>query len=193
MALMAPSLRWQPAVVALALAAPPVGLAVAVWPDSPGGGAAGTSTDPVPIGTSDQADGSINFQGVAVFEITADDDVTVRVDVLGGGSDPTLTIVDDDGDQLGFNDDTDGLDPQVVVDLAAGDVVRAEVRSFSGDPMAFTIRTATDDAAGGSTGDEVGTSSSGSGSAGGGSTAVPVPSPAGVPGTIAPTTVAAEG
>ena len=57
-----------------------------------------------------EADGTVDGGGIASFEITATDDGPVRIDVLGGGRDPTLTVLDDDGEQLAFNDDTDGLD-----------------------------------------------------------------------------------
>ena len=133
---MAPSLRWQPFAVAAGLLAPPVGLAAWVWPAS---ASAGSDTDTA-LAVGDETDGTVAPGGVATFEITADADGTVRIDVVGRGNDPTLTVVDEDGDQLGFNDDTDGLDSSLEVDLDAGQVVDAEVRSFGGEPMAFTIR-----------------------------------------------------
>ena len=133
---MAPRLRWQPFAVAAGLLAPPVVLAVAVWPAS---ASDGSDTD-TELAVGDETDGTVGPGGVASFEITAADDGSVRIDVLGRGNDPTLTVVDEDGSELAFNDDTDGLDSSVELDLDEGQVVTAQVRSFSGEPIAFTIR-----------------------------------------------------
>lgn len=133
---MARGLRWQPFVVAAGLLAPPVVLAVAVWPASAAGGGA----DDTELAVGDEATGTVGPGGVTSFEITATEAGRVRIDVLGGGSDPTLTLLDDDGNQLDYNDDADGLDPSLQVDLDDGEVIHAEVRSFGGDAMAFTIR-----------------------------------------------------
>lgn len=135
---MARGLRWQPFVVAAGLLAPPLGLAVAVWPASASGGDGGDADTELAVG--DDADGTVGPGGVTDYEITVDEDGAVRIDVLGRGGDPTLTVRDDDGRELGFNDDTDGLDSSVEVDVDAGQVLHAEVRSFSGEAMAFTIR-----------------------------------------------------
>lgn len=131
--------RWQPFVVAAGLLAPPLGLAVAVWPASASGGDGGGGGD-TELAVGDEADGTVGPGGMTDYEITADEDGLVRIDVLGRGGDPTLTVRDEDGTELGFNDDADGLDSSVEVDLDAGQVVHAEVRSFSGEAMAFTIR-----------------------------------------------------
>jgi hypothetical protein len=130
--------RWQPFVVAAGLLAPPLGLAVAVWPASASGGDGGDADTELAVG--DDADGTVGPGGVTVYELTVAEDGAVRIDVLGRGGDPTLTVRDDDGRELGFNDDTDGLDSSVEVDVDAGQVLHAEVRSFSGEAMAFTIR-----------------------------------------------------
>lgn len=131
--------------VAAGLLAPPLVLAVAVWPASAGdaGGGGGGSGETSELAVGEEADGSLGAGGVTSYEITAEEPGPVRIDVIGRSGDPTLTVVDDDGSQLGFNDDTDGLDSSLELDLEAGQVVRAEVRSFSGEPLAFTIRVAT--------------------------------------------------
>jgi hypothetical protein len=129
--------RWQPFVVAAGLLAPPVVLAVAVRPAAARDGEDGGDDTSLAVG--EEAGGTVG-SGVASFEITATEDGSVRIDVLGRGNDPTLTVVDEEGDELAFNDDTDGLDPSIALDLDAGEVVHAQVRSFSGVPIAFTIQ-----------------------------------------------------
>lgn len=131
-------LRWQPFVVAAGLLAPPVALAVAVWPASASDGS-GEETD-ASLAVGEETDGTVAGDGVVSFEVTATDDGPVRIDVLGRGSDPTLRIVDEGGSELAFNDDSNGLDPSIEVDLEDGQVVHAEVRSFNGDVVNFTIR-----------------------------------------------------
>lgn len=132
-------LRWQPVAAIAGLAAPPVVLAALVWPAGAEGGAGGG--DPIELEIGEAADGQVLGNGVTTYELTAEVDGPVRIDVLGRGQDPTLTVVDaESGDELGFNDDTDGTDSRLVLDLEEGQVILAEVRSFDGSSIAFTIR-----------------------------------------------------
>jgi hypothetical protein len=55
-----------------------------------------------------------------------------------GLPDGTLTIRGEDGQELAFNDDTNGLDPELTYELG-DDEVTVEVRDLGGNPGAFTL------------------------------------------------------
>jgi hypothetical protein len=140
--------RWQPIAVAAALAAPPVALAILVWPTdaSAGGGGGSDGEIEASLAPGDSADGTVSGTLSADFEIVGDGSGPLVVRVAGGGLDSTLTLVDpESGDQLDYNDDTDGLDPALPVELDDGETVVAEVRSLGGEPGSFTISVDLDD------------------------------------------------
>lgn len=154
--------RWQPIAVLAALATPPVALAILVWPShaAAGGGGGGGSDDEIQatLGPGESADGTVSGTFSSDYEILAEGSGVLRISVVGNGLDSTLTLVDpDSGNDLDFNDDTNGLDPQLLVELEDGESVIAEVRSLNGEPGAFVISVDVDD----------GESSGGSGGGGG--------------------------
>lgn len=126
--------RWQPFAVGAALLAPPVLLAAVVWPDDGigigGGGDGGVEAE---LGAGDSDTATTNGFTSTDFLILGPGQLRVSVD--GPDFDPTLTILDvDSGQQLGYNDDFDNLNPSLVVDLGDGESVRAQVRSLGGPP-----------------------------------------------------------
>jgi hypothetical protein len=85
------------------------------------------------IGPDSEVEVDVPAQGAVVFVVVGiGGPVTMRAE--GNGFDSTLTVVDADGDQLAYNDDTDGLDPQVQFDLEVDEELTVEVRSFGGVP-----------------------------------------------------------
>ena len=173
--------RWQPLAVAAGFAAPPLLLAVLVWPDpAPAGGASGSDVEAeLEVGDTDR--GATN--GVSSVDYLISGEGIIRIDVDGPTFDPTLTLVDtESGEQLDYNDDTNGLNPSLTVDLDEGEEVRAQVRSLGGPPGgAFTIRVVEGDA-----GDAVGGAGVGgdSGIDGGGSRILTTIPPDAVPTTV---------
>lgn len=133
-------MRWQPVAVAAALAAPPVALLAAVWPSSAEPANGGTTGDPeAELEAGETDEGATN--GVSSTDYLVTGGGRLRIDVDGPGFDPTLTLVDpDSGQQLDFNDDADGLNPSLEIDLGDGGSVLAQVRSLGGPPGGtFTI------------------------------------------------------
>jgi len=134
-------MRWQPFAIAAGLAAPPVALAIAVWPSTSAAertdGATGEPEAELALGDSDR--GTTNGVGSTDYLIVGPG--FLRVDVDGPGFDPTLTFVDpESGEQVDYNDDTNGLNPALAVELEDGESVLAQVRSLGGPPGgAFTI------------------------------------------------------
>jgi hypothetical protein len=134
--------RWQPFAVAALLAAPPVALLGAVWPSSaePAGGGGAAAGDPEEeLTAGEDAEGATNGISSTDFLITGEGEL--RIDITGPVFDPTLTLIDPDtGDQLDFNDDSNGLDPSLTVNLGDGGSVLAQVRALGGPPGGpFTI------------------------------------------------------
>jgi hypothetical protein len=133
--------RWvRRALVALLLAAPIVVVVVVAWPDEQPSAAGadrvraeGTGPDGALV-AGDTIDDEIGFNEVAEYRLVGDG--TVQIDVTGL-SDGTLTIRGDDGSELAFNDDTNGLDPQLVFELEED--VTVEVRDLGGTPGRFTL------------------------------------------------------
>lgn len=72
------------------------------------------------------------------FEGRAGDVITVAATALEGG-DPTLTLLDARDEQLAYNDDFNGLNPQLTFQLAADGVYRVIV-GWLGAPGAYTLR-----------------------------------------------------
>jgi hypothetical protein len=141
--------RWQPFAVLAALAAPPVALAVLVWPsNASASGGPGTDDVQATLHVGDAVDGDVSGTLTSDYEIVGDGSGPVRVSVVGVDQfDTTLTLVDpDSGDQIDFiDDDGDSLDPALSVDLDDGESAIAEVRSLGGEPGSFTISVASDD------------------------------------------------
>ena len=134
-------MRWQPFAIAAGLAAPPVALAIAVWPSTSAAeradGATGEPEAELALGDSDR--GTTNGIGSTDYLIVGPG--LLRVDVDGPGFDPTLTFVDaESGEQIDYNDDTNDLNPALAIELDDGESVLAQVRSLGGPPGgAFTI------------------------------------------------------
>jgi hypothetical protein len=135
--------RWQPFAVTAALLAPPVLLAAAVWPDGGIGGGGGIEAE---LGEGDSETSTTD--GLSSTDFLVVGPGQLRIDVAGGDFDTTLTLVDaDSGEHIAFNDDVEGWDPSLVVELDEGASVRAQVRSFDGSPGRFVISvSAADDA-----------------------------------------------
>jgi hypothetical protein len=133
--------RWlRRGLVVLLLAAPIVVVVVVAWPDqrsseagADGVRAEGSGPDGALV-AGDTIDDEIGFNEVAEYRLVGDG--TVQIDVVGL-SDGTLTIRDDDGTELAFNDDTNGLDPQLVFEL--DEDVTVEVRDLGGTPGRYTL------------------------------------------------------
>jgi hypothetical protein len=151
--------RWQPFAVAAALAAPPVALAILVWPvdASADGGGSDDGEVEATLGPGESADGTVSGTVSSDYEIVGDGSGPLVLRVVGDGFDSTLTLVDPESDdQLDFDDDTDGADPALSLDLDEGESVIAEVRSFSGEPGSFTILVELDDGSGADDGESEG-------------------------------------
>jgi hypothetical protein len=157
--------RWQPFAVAVGLAAPPVLLAIAVWP-SASAERAGFDDPEAELTAGDAERGSTNGLSSTDYLITGQG--VLRIDVDGPTFDPTLTLVDPEtGDQLDYNDDSNGLNPSLTVELDEGESVRAQVRSLGGPPGGAFRISVTDAGDGGGVVDD------GGGEAGGPATTVP--------------------
>ncbi len=162
------------ALVVLLLAAPIGGVALFAWPSSSEGRAEVREEGSGPEGAliaGDSVGGDVNFGEVASYRVVGDGG-NLRFNVTGApGFDATLTAVDDEGDQLAYNDDTNGLDPQVVVELGEGEEMTIEVRELGGNAGGFTLEvTGTDQDASEDDGSQAGGGVDGRG--------VPVPLPA---------------
>jgi hypothetical protein len=132
--------RWQPFAVAAGLAVPPVVLALAVWPSAASDGrGAGFDDAEAELTAGDDERGTTN--GLSSTDYLISGAGVLQIDVDGPTFDPTLTLVDPEtGAQLDYNDDTNGLNPSLTVELEDGETVRAQVRSLGGPPGgAFTI------------------------------------------------------
>lgn len=137
-------MRWQPFAVGAGFAAPPLVLALLVWPSSASAGAdgdgGGDGDVAAELAPGDAADGTVAGAESVDYLVTGDGDGPVVIVVFGAGFDSTLTLVDaDSGERLDFNDDTIDLDPQLVVELDDGESVVAQVRSLGGEPGSYTI------------------------------------------------------
>jgi hypothetical protein len=132
--------RWQSVAVAAGLAAPPLLLAAAVWPDPGGEGTGSSAGVEGELGPGD--DDRAGTDGLSSTDFLVTGPGVLRIDVDGPTFDPTLTLVDPDtGEQLDYNDDSDDLNPSLTVELDEGETVRAQVRSLGGPPGgSFTIR-----------------------------------------------------
>jgi hypothetical protein len=130
---------WQRALVALALAAPVLVVLVVAWPEGSGGDAVPEVTldgvgdvDLGDLNEDDEVDVDVPAQGAARFTLVGTGArITVRAEGRAG-FDSTLTVVDEEGNQIAYNDDSNGLDPEVVVDLDDDQQASVEVRSFGG-------------------------------------------------------------
>ena len=85
--------------------------------------------------------GSVAEDGTATFTAIADIDGEFVIGVQGeDGLDSVVTVFDAaTGEELGFNDDFSGVDPEVLVSLAGGQVVNIEVRGFAGAGGDFLV------------------------------------------------------
>jgi len=66
-------------------------------------------------------------------------DGAVTVTVAGSTMDPILTVSEVGGPELGTNDDADGTDSRLTVDLVAGRRYYVEVREFGDDVGAYVV------------------------------------------------------
>ena len=133
------SVRWVRRVLVTLLLLAPIGLVAAVaWPDEGEDGDGVRDEGSGPGGAlvaGDTIQDQLGFGEVAVYRLVGDDEVVIDVTGLPDG---TLTVRDDDNRELAFNDDTNGLDPQVTVD-PDGRELRVEVRDLGGQAGLFTL------------------------------------------------------
>lgn len=137
---------WRRALVALALAAPVLVVLVVAWPE--GSGDDGAVPEVVldagaDVDLGDLAEDAevvdVPAEGAARFTLVGTGaPITVRAEGRAG-FDSTLTVVDEEGNQLAFNDDSNGLDPEVVVELDDDQRASVEVRSFGGQPGSVVV------------------------------------------------------
>ena len=129
--------------VALLLAAPVLVVAAVAWPSGDGGGgddgtrAEGSGPDGALV-DGDEIDDRIGFGEVAEYRLVGDDEVTISVTGVPP-MDATLTVRDAGGREVAYNDDTNGLDPQVTVQLH-GEELTVEVRELGSNAGAYTLR-----------------------------------------------------
>ena len=135
--------RWvRRLVVVLLLAAPVVVVTVVAWPSGSGsGGGRGTREDGSgPDGAlvaGDTVEGELGFGEVASYRLVGDGQV--RINVRGVQPfDATLTVRSDDGGEIAYNDDTNGLDPEVVVEAGEEPLI-VEVRELGSNPGTYTL------------------------------------------------------
>ena len=131
------------ALVVLALAAPVAVVTVVAWPDEGFGGGGGNvrqegSGPGGAVVAGDSVGGTLGFGEVASYRALGSGG-QLRIGVTGVGFDFTLTVLDEDGDQLAYNDDTNGLDPEVVVEVDADEEFTIEVRELGGQAAGFTM------------------------------------------------------
>ena len=135
--------RWVRRLLVVALLAAPVVVVTAVaWPsDRSGGAGGGTREDGSGPGgalvAGDTVAGEVGFGEVAEYRLVGDG--WVRITVQGHQPfDATLTVRTDDGAELAYNDDTNGLDPEVIVD-AGDEPLVVEVRELGGNAGTYTL------------------------------------------------------
>jgi hypothetical protein len=135
--------RWvRRLLVVLLLAAPVVVVTVVAWPSgSSGGGGGGARADGSgPDGAlvaGDTVEGEVGFGEVAEYRLVGDG--RVRINVRGDQPfDATLTVRTDDGEEVAYNDDTNGLDPEVVVDAGEEPLI-VEVRELGSNAGSYTL------------------------------------------------------
>ena len=136
-------MRWvRRLLVVLLLAAPVVVVTAVAWPSSAGSGGGGGSREDGsgPDGAlvaGDTVDGEVGFGEVATYRLVGDG--PVRINVRGVQPfDATLTVRSDEGAEIAYNDDTNGLDPEVIVE-AGDEPLTVEVRELGGNPGAYTL------------------------------------------------------
>lgn len=84
-------------------------------------------------------EGQVGVDGTATF-LASGSGTDVAVEVQGiGGFDSTVTVIDAFGDEVAFDDDTNGLDPEAVVFMTSGDRYTIEVQGYAGTAGAFSI------------------------------------------------------
>ena len=124
--------------VALLLVAPIAAVVWVAWPSDGDGGddvrAEGSGPDGALV-EGDSVDDQLGFGEVARYRLVGEGTVVIGVRGLADG---TLTIRGENGQELAFNDDTNGLDPELTYDLG-DDEVTVEVRDLGGNPGAFTL------------------------------------------------------
>ena len=137
--------RWVRRLLVVALLAAPVVVITAVaWPSGGsgrGGAGGGTREDGSgPDGAlvaGDTVEGEVGFGEVAEYRLVGDG--RVRINVQGRQPfDATLTVRTDEGAEVAYNDDTNGLDPEVVVDAAEGPFI-VEVRELGSNAGTYTL------------------------------------------------------
>jgi hypothetical protein len=94
--------------------------------------------NPQPIQLGDAINGTLEADQKACyyFSGTTGQSILVNVDSL---IDTTLTLFDADGNQVAFNDDTNGLNPQIRTTLPGDGTYTIGLESYSGDTGDFTL------------------------------------------------------
>lgn len=137
---------WLRRGLVVVLLAAPIGVvAVVAWPEEGSGGGGGARTECAdgsgPDGAlvaGDEVEGDLGFGAVVTCSAVGDGGA-LRFEATAPNADLTLTVVDGDGDQLAYNDDDNGLDPAVTVDLDDGQEVDVEVRELGSAPASFLL------------------------------------------------------
>jgi hypothetical protein len=114
--------------------------------NEPSGGSSGGSSSGTgdcgslpTVGLGDTHEGSIDSTGVDEVCLEVDDDGTDVVVRATSDDDTALTLFDEDGSEVAYNDDDDGLDPALEVVLDAG-TYRIEVSTWGGGSSdAYTL------------------------------------------------------
>jgi hypothetical protein len=135
-------MRWlRRLLVALVLAAPIAVVAALAWPgpdeDSQDVRREGSGPDGTLL-VGDRVDGHVDPGGVADYPLAADQGA-VRIAVRGVAPfDATLAVLGPGDDELAYNDDTVGLDPEVEV-VSGGEELVVRVGGLGGNPGDYTV------------------------------------------------------
>lgn len=94
-------------------------------------------TDANPVAVGDVVAGEVDPEGDAdhfVFDVEEGTRLVLdlHAQALGSPLDPTLTLLDADGNEVAFNDDFNGLDSRVTLEVASGGSYFAVVGAFAG-------------------------------------------------------------
>jgi hypothetical protein len=137
------AVRWLRRVLVVAVLLAPIAMVVAIARPDDGAAASGevrgggSGADGVLL-DGDRVHGDLGFGEAARYRATGDG--PTRIGATGGGADLQITVrAVDGGTELASNDDTNGLDPEVTLDLDDGEPVDVEVRELGGNPASFTL------------------------------------------------------
>lgn len=91
------------------------------------------------LSVGSETSGQVGSSGTATFTAVGSGfDVAVVVQGVDG-FDSTVTVLDAFGDEVAFDDDTNGFDPEAVVFMGSGEQFTIEVRGYSGNAGEFRL------------------------------------------------------